>query len=61
MKARALPMQTDLFTTNASQTVLPALSRAEAVQLLASLLCEVAQAQVRQHANREAGDEQDQR
>lgn len=45
MKARALPMQTDLFNTIASQTVLPAVSRAEAVQLLASLLYEVGQAQ----------------
>jgi len=61
MKARALPMQTDLFNTIASQTVLPAVSRAEAVQLLASLLYEVGQAQARQHANREVGDEQDQR
>jgi hypothetical protein len=33
-----LPMQTDLFNTIASQTVLPAVSRAEAVQLLTSLL-----------------------
>ena len=61
MKARALPMQTDLFNTIASQTVLPAVSRAEAVQLLASLLYEVEQAQARQPANREASDEQDQR
>ena len=40
MKARALPMQSDLFNTIASRTVLPAVSRAEAVQLLASLLYE---------------------
>lgn len=61
MKARALPMQADLFNAIASQTVLPAVSRAEAVQLLASLLYEVEQAQARQHANGEAGHEQDQR
>ncbi|HWR88005.1 MAG TPA: hypothetical protein VN277_06265 [Acidiferrobacterales bacterium] len=45
----------------ASQSALPAVSRAEAVQLLASLLYEVQQAQARQPANAEAGYEQDQR
>ena len=61
MKASTCPMQTDLFNTIASQTVLPAASRAEAVQLLASLLYEVEQTQGYQRVNREAGDEQDQR
>jgi hypothetical protein len=54
-------MQAELFNPMASQSVLPALSRAEAVQLLASLLHEVHQAQARQRANSEAGHEQDQR
>jgi hypothetical protein len=54
-------MQTDLFTVIANQTALPAVSRAEAVQRLASLLYEVQQTQVRQPANLEAGHEQDQR
>ena len=59
MRASALPMQAELFNPIASQSVLPALSRAEAVQLLASLLHEVHQAQARQRANSEAGHEQD--
>jgi hypothetical protein len=54
-------MQADLFNAIASQTVLPALSRAEVVQLLASLLYEVERAQARQPANPEASHEQDQR
>jgi hypothetical protein len=58
---RMLPMQADLFNAIASQRVLPAVNRAEAVQLLASLLYEVQQTQVRQPANVEAGYEQDQR
>ena len=59
MKARALPMQTDLFNTMPSQTVLPSVNRAEAVQWLARLLDEVGQAQASQPTNKEAGDEQD--
>jgi HD-like signal output (HDOD) protein len=54
-------MQADLFNTIASQSTLPAASRAEAVQLLASLLHEVHQTPVRQPANVEVRDEQDQR
>ena len=63
MTARAWPMQADLFNTTLSSTpdALPAASRAAAVQLLASLLHEVDQAQARQHATAEAGHEQDQR
>ena len=61
MRARVLPMQADLFHAIASQTALPAVSRAEVVQLLASLLYEVQQAQACQGANAEAGHEQDQR
>jgi hypothetical protein len=60
MRARVLPMQADLFNAIACQS-LPAVSRAEAVQLLARLLYEVQQAQSRQPANAEAGHEQDQR
>jgi len=58
---RTVPMQVDLFNTIASQSTLPAASRAEAVQLLASLLHEVRQTPVRQPANVEVRDEQDQR
>jgi HD-like signal output (HDOD) protein len=58
---RTVPMQADLFNAIANQRALPAVSRAEAVQLLASLLYEVQQTQVRQPANVEAGHEQDQR
>lgn len=58
---RTLPMQADLFDATASQRVLRAVSRAEAIQLLASLLYEVQQTQVRQPANREVRDEQDHR
>ena len=58
---RTLPKQADLFNTIASQSTLPAASRAEAVQLLASLLHEVHQTSVRQPANVEVRDEQDQR
>jgi hypothetical protein len=58
---RTLPKQADLFNTIPSQSTLPAASRAEAVQLLASLLHEVHQTPVRQPANVEVRDEQDQR
>jgi len=58
---RTLPKQADLFNTIASQSTLPAASRAEAVQLLASLLHEVHQTPVRQPGNVEVRDEQDQR
>ena len=58
---RTLPMQADLFSAIASQRALPAASRAEAVQLLASLLHEVHQTPVHQPANVEVRDEQDQR
>jgi hypothetical protein len=58
---RTLPMQADLFNAIAIQRALPAASRAEAVQLLASLLHEVHQTPVRQPANMEVRDEQDQR
>ena len=60
MRARVLSMQADLFNAIACQS-LPAVSRAEAVQLLARLLYQVQQAQSRQPANAEAGHEQDQR
>jgi len=56
-----LPTQADLFNAIASQTALPAVSRAEAVQQLATLLHEVQQAPARQPANAEAGHEQAQR
>ena len=52
---RTVPMQADLFNAIANQRALPAVSRAEAVQLLASLLYEVQQTRNQSPPYRDGG------